>query len=110
MDYVQGTHRGFCFVEMEDAEDAEEAIYNVDGSEMNGRTIRVSLAQANQLNKLEQSSSGVGGGYGGNSSFYKEAIWKSDEWFQQQANNHDNNNAVEYNTEQEKIQLAALQE
>jgi hypothetical protein len=45
----------------------------MDGAELLGRTIQVSLAQANQLHKLTGSN---------NSS---EAIWKSDEWFQQYA-------------------------
>jgi peptidyl-prolyl isomerase E (cyclophilin E) len=71
-DYVKGKHRGFCFVEFEDPEDAEEAVFNMDGAEILGRFIKVSLAQPNQVNKL---SSGGGG--------KEEAIWKSDEWFQQ---------------------------
>lgn len=68
MDYVEGKHRGFGFVEYEDAEDAEEAVFNMDGGELLGRTLKVNLAQANQLHKLSDNKS--------------EAIWKSDEWFQ----------------------------
>lgn len=71
MDYAQGTKRGFAFVEFDDADDAEEAVFNMDGSELMGKTIRVSLAQANQANKL--------------SSANNEAIWKSDEWYQKYA-------------------------
>ena len=78
MDYVKGKHRGFCFVEFEDPDDAEEAIFNMNGAELMGRFIKVSMAQANQVNKL---SSGAGGGGGENS----QAIWKSDEWFQSQS-------------------------
>lgn len=70
MDYQSGRHRGFAFVEYEDAEDAEEALFNMDGAELLGRFLKVSLAQANQVNKLTTKSN--------------EAIWKSDEWFQQQ--------------------------
>jgi peptidyl-prolyl isomerase E (cyclophilin E) len=74
MDYVKGTvHRGFSFVEFEDPDDAEEAIFNMDGADLLGRTISVSLAQPNQLHKL---SSGAPN--------RSEAVWKSDEWFQQQ--------------------------
>jgi peptidyl-prolyl isomerase E (cyclophilin E) len=73
MDYVKGKHRGFAFVEFEDADDAEEAIFNMDGAELLGRTIQVSMAQANQGHKLSSSH--------GNA----EAIWKSDEWFQKYA-------------------------
>lgn len=67
MDYAAGVHRGFSFVEFEDAEDASEAIFNMDGAELMGRTIKASLAQPNQINKFSSSN---------------EAIWKSDEWFQ----------------------------
>lgn len=68
MDYAQGQHKGFGFVEYEDAEDASEAIFNMDGADLMGRTIRVSMAQMNQLNKLSTT---------------QQAIWSSDEWFQQ---------------------------
>ena len=70
MDYQQGTHKGFGFVEFEDADDASEAIFNMDGADLMGRTIRASMAQMNQLNKL-------------GSSTHHQAIWSSDEWFQQ---------------------------
>jgi hypothetical protein len=55
---------------------ATECIFNMDMSDLCGRTIKVSLAQQNQLSKL---SSTQGGGKGGQS-----AIWSSDEWFQEQ--------------------------
>lgn len=69
MNYAEGVHRGFGFVEYEDAEDASEAIFNMDGADLMGRTIKVSMAQQNQLNKLSTT---------------QQAIWSSDEWFQQQ--------------------------
>ncbi len=68
MDYAQGHHKGFGFVEYDDADDATEAIFNMDGADLMGRTIRVSMAQMNQLNKLSTT---------------QQAIWSSDEWFQQ---------------------------
>jgi peptidyl-prolyl isomerase E (cyclophilin E) len=68
MDYAEGVHRGFGFVEYEDADDASEAVFNMEGADLMGRSIRVSLAQPNQLNKLSTS---------------QQAIWSSDEWFQQ---------------------------
>lgn len=96
MDYVNGTHRGFAFVEMDEPEDAVEAIFNLDGAELLSRTIRVSLAQPNQLNKLHQTTRMTN----------NTAIWSSDEWFQQQQQpehqNTDNNVA--------KKDLSALQE
>jgi peptidyl-prolyl isomerase E (cyclophilin E) len=73
MDYVKGVHRGFAFVEFEDADDAVEAIFNMDGSELLGKTIRVTLAQPNQAKKLSSS----------------EAIWKSDDWYQKQVVGND---------------------
>ena len=68
MDYAKGEHRGFAFVEYDDADDAEEAIYNMDGADLLGFTLKVSLAQQNQLNKM---TSGP-----------QKAIWNNDEWFQ----------------------------
>ncbi len=38
-------HRGFAYVEYEDAEDAKEAIDNMDQSEFFGRVIKVSAAK-----------------------------------------------------------------
>ena len=86
MDYTVGKHRGFAFVEYEDAEDAEEAIFNLDGSELMGRTMRVSLAQPNQANKLSKK---------------EDAIWTSDEWFQQQVGNDKESQAEERSREQD---------
>ena len=68
MDYAAGVHRGFAFVEFQDSDDATEAIFNMDGAELLGRTIRASLAQPNQVHKF---SSGT-----------QAAIWKSDDWYQ----------------------------
>ncbi len=39
-------HRGFAYVEYEDAEDAKEAIDNMDQSEFFGRILKVSAAKA----------------------------------------------------------------
>lgn len=38
-------HRGYGYVEFESVEDAKEAIDNMDGSEIFGRTIRVNVAK-----------------------------------------------------------------
>lgn len=70
MDYAAGKHKGIGFVEYEDAEDATEAIFNMDGADLLGRTITVNMAQANQFSKLSTT---------------QRAIWSSDEWFQQHA-------------------------
>ena len=88
MDYVKGIHRGFAFVEYESAEDADEAIFNMDGSELLGQTISVSVAQPNQIHRLTTTSSHHTGS-GGSSNHHHEAIWTSDEWFQQQISGGD---------------------
>ena len=67
MDYAKGTHKGFAFVEYQDADDASEAIYNMDGAELFGRVLNVNLAQNNQVNLGST-----------------KAVWTTDEWFQQQ--------------------------
>ena len=83
MDYVKGKHRGFAFVEFQDADDADECIFNMDGADLAGRTIAVSVAQPNQVNKLSSSSSSGGGG-GATAASASDAVWNSDEWFQRQ--------------------------
>jgi RNA recognition motif-containing protein len=55
-----------------------EAIFNMDGAELLGRTLKVSLAQANQISKLSTN----------------EAIWKSDDWFQQHVSGGQDEEAI----------------
>mmetsp|Transcript_14249 Transcript_14249/g.23591 ORF Transcript_14249/g.23591 Transcript_14249/m.23591 type:complete len:149 (+) Transcript_14249:88-534(+) len=62
-------HKGFGFVEFDDADDAAEALDNMDGADLMGRTLNVSLAQASG------SSSNPA---------HNKAVWSTDEWFQQQ--------------------------
>lgn len=85
MDYVKGKHRGFAFVEYQDAEDADEAIFNMDGAELAGKVISVSVAQPNQVNRLLMSTLNDGSGAPSNEKNASlEAVWTSDEWFQKQ--------------------------
>jgi RNA recognition motif-containing protein len=58
MDRETGRARGFAFVEMEQASDADDAIRALDGSDMGGRSLRVNVAQ-------DKRSGGGGGGGGG---------------------------------------------
>lgn len=44
-DLEPGGHRGFAYVEYEDADDAKEAIDNMDKSELFGRSIKVTAAK-----------------------------------------------------------------
>jgi RNA recognition motif-containing protein len=55
-----GRSRGFGFVTFEDDEAADKAIAALNGTELDGRTIRVDVAQAKQ-----RSDRGGGGGFGG---------------------------------------------
>ncbi len=55
-------HRGFAYVEFEDAEDAREAVDNMDQAELFGRVIKVSAAKAPKT---------AGQGLGG-----KTAVWE----------------------------------
>jgi RNA recognition motif-containing protein len=56
-DRETGRPRGFAFVEMENASDADDAIRALDGSNLGGRDIRV--------NEAEDRRGGGGGGGGG---------------------------------------------
>lgn len=57
-DHMTGRPRGFCFVEMENAEEAKEKLNNV---EFEGRTLKVDIAQ-----ERPQGGGGRGGFGGGN--------------------------------------------
>jgi RNA recognition motif-containing protein len=57
MDRETGRSRGFGFVEMDEASAADEAIRALDGSDLQGRTIRV--------NEAHDRRGGGGGGGGG---------------------------------------------
>lgn len=56
-----GRSRGFAFVEMADAGEAEKAIVALNGSELGGRTLTVNEAKP----KTDRPRSGGGGGGGG---------------------------------------------
>jgi RNA recognition motif-containing protein len=55
-----GRSRGFGFVTFADDESADKAVAALNGTELDGRTIRVDVAQAKERNR------GGGGGGGGN--------------------------------------------
>lgn len=58
-DKVTGQARGFAFVELSSPAEAEAAIAALDGKELDGRTLKVNIAQ-------ERASGGGGGrGFGG---------------------------------------------
>ena len=56
-DRESGQPRGFAFVEMTEARDAETAISQLNGAELNGRTMNV--------NEARPKPAGGGGGFGG---------------------------------------------
>jgi len=60
-DKFTGMSRGFGFVQMETKEDAEKAIEELNGHELEGRTIVVN--QARERERRPQRSNGGGGGY-----------------------------------------------
>jgi len=62
-----GRSRGFGFVTFEDDEAADKAIAALNGAELDGRTIRVDVAQAKQRNNGGGGRGGYGGGRGGHS-------------------------------------------
>jgi len=60
LDRDSGRSRGFGFVTLEDASQADAAIADLDGKELHGRAIRV-----NEANERPSGSRGGGGGGGG---------------------------------------------
>ena len=59
-DRDSGRSRGFGFVTFDDDESADKAVAALNGTELDGRTIKVDVAQAKQ-----RSDGGGGGGGGG---------------------------------------------
>ncbi|KAJ4306896.1 hypothetical protein N0V88_000268 [Collariella sp. IMI 366227] len=75
-------HRGFAYVEFEDADDAKEAIDNMDQAELFGRVIKVSAAKAPK--------SAAGQGLGS-----KTAVWEQEGWLAEHAVSEEDRNAAE---------------
>jgi RNA recognition motif-containing protein len=61
-DHMTGRPRGFCFVEMENAEEAKEKLNNV---EFEGRTLKVDIAQERPQGGGDRGGFGGGGNRGG---------------------------------------------
>jgi cold-inducible RNA-binding protein len=64
MDRETGRSRGFAFVEMASAGDAQAAIKAMNGAELDGRALRVNEAEERQA-RPGGGGGGGGGGYGG---------------------------------------------
>ncbi|KAI6089025.1 peptidyl-prolyl cis-trans isomerase E [Hypoxylon rubiginosum] len=64
-------HRGFAYVEYEDADDAKEAIDNMDQSELFGRVLKVSAAKP-----PKSANEGLGS---------KTAVWEQEGWLAEHA-------------------------
>ncbi|XP_058125774.1 peptidyl-prolyl cis-trans isomerase E isoform X2 [Anopheles ziemanni] len=68
IDYESQKHRGFAFIEFENAEDAAAAVDNMNDSELCGRTIRVNTAKPQRIKE------------GSN-----RPVWADDGWLQKHA-------------------------
>ena len=60
-----GRSRGFGFVTFDDDESADKALAALNGTELDGRTIKVDVAQAKQRSNGGGGGGGGRGGYGG---------------------------------------------
>lgn len=49
-DFETGRSKGFAFVEMNSEDDAQKCISNLDGSEVNGRSLKVNVAREKTSN------------------------------------------------------------
>ncbi|KAI8430261.1 hypothetical protein MSG28_000595 [Choristoneura fumiferana] len=68
LDYETEKHRGFAFIEFENAEDAAAAIDNMNDSELFGRTVRVNIAAPQ---RIKEGST--------------RPVWSEDTWLQKHA-------------------------
>lgn len=64
-DRETGRSRGFGFITFDEADAASQAISEMDGAELDGRNIRVSLAEERQGSRGPRSGGGRGFGGGG---------------------------------------------
>ncbi len=60
-DRETGRSRGFGFITFSDAEAANQAVSEMDGKELDGRTVRVSIAEERRNNR-ENNNRSFGGG------------------------------------------------
>jgi len=76
-------HRGFAFVAFEHEEDADEARFNMNGSELFGRVLRVNVARA-AAHKLGSCVDACGARFLGVITLARRSkpVWSADEWFQ----------------------------
>lgn len=74
-DRESGRSKGFGFVEFENEEDNQKAVDQLDGKELDGRTINVSLARPREERPRREFSNGRnnGGGNGGGS--FRQRSW-----------------------------------
>ena len=85
MDYAAGTSKGFAFLEFVDSDDANEAIYNMDGAELFGKALTVNVAQAE---KMRLGSS--------------KALWSTDAWFKEHSGLKEEEEKAEQNKGKER--------
>ena len=64
MDRETGRSKGFGFVEMSSSEEAQAAVENLDGVELDGRAMRVDEARPRTDRGPRGGGGGGGGGYG----------------------------------------------
>ncbi|MDC0670114.1 RNA recognition motif domain-containing protein [Nannocystis radixulma] len=64
-DRETGRSRGFAFVAMAKESDAQQAIEGLNGASLDGRPLRVSVAEDRRNSFSGPSGGGGGGGYGG---------------------------------------------
>ena len=74
-DHATNKSKGFGFVEFDLVSDCADALENMEGSELFGKTLRCTIAKAVPGNGQENKG---------------KAIWSSDEWISQEVNSNDN--------------------
>jgi peptidyl-prolyl isomerase E (cyclophilin E) len=62
LDMASGKHKGFCFIEYEEREDAAAAMDNMHNSELMGKVIKVNIAQPQRIK-------------GGDKGFSHQPVW-----------------------------------
>eukprot|EP00922_Rhytidocystis_sp_ex-Travisia-forbesii_P059446 GHVS01088153.1.p1 GENE.GHVS01088153.1~~GHVS01088153.1.p1 ORF type:complete len:191 (+),score=55.48 GHVS01088153.1:109-681(+) len=69
-----GKHRGFAFIEFEEEVDASEAVFNMNMSELQGRTIKVNIAKFNNKLHIQQRAPGTSAAAWSDDFFYRKRL------------------------------------
>jgi RNA recognition motif-containing protein len=108
IDTLDNSIRGFAYIEYESADDAEEAIFNMNDSELYNRVIKVDIAKPHRgLAGLDSTLPGISLPLHHDS---KWLVWQQEEWIKTNVNKEGDGNAKESPDAMQGLELASQQQ